>query len=228
MKATALMNLEDDPFVGAAVLGVLEERDRRYLAERSLRRRIDKGQVLFCEGDFSDSVLVLVSGRMKVVKYSNDGAEFILSTVAPGETIGELGVLSSGPRSATVLATEESVVLTLAGSVIIDLISERPALAIALLQRLADMVRRITGVATDLVFLDLKQRVAKYLLQRAVGDPAPAEQVVTQSDLAANIGASRQRVNACLRDFQRQGWITMGSRSLRVIDREALTRVVAF
>ncbi len=228
MKATALMNLEDDPFVGAAVLGVLEERDRRYLAERSLRRRIDKGQVLFCEGAFSDSVLVLVSGRMKVVKYSNDGAEFILSTVAPGETIGELGVLSSGPRSATVLATEESVVLTLAGSVIIDLISERPALAIALLQRLSDMVRRITGVATDLVFLDLKQRVAKYLLQRAVGDPAPAEQVVTQSDLAANIGASRQRVNACLRDFQRQGWITMGSRSLRVIDREALTRVVAF
>jgi len=228
VKATALANVEEDPFVGAAVLGVLEEKDRRYLADRSRRRRIDKGQVLFCEGDFSDSVLVLVSGRMKVVKYSNDGAEFILSTVVPGETIGELGVLSSGPRSATVQATEESVVLTLAGSVIIDLISERPALAIALLQRLSDMVRRITGVATDLVFLDLKQRVAKYLLQHAVGDRPPIEQVVNQSDLAANIGASRQRVNACLRDFQRQGWISMGSRSLRVIDRDALTRIVAF
>jgi CRP/FNR family cyclic AMP-dependent transcriptional regulator len=87
-------------------------------------------------------------------------------------------------------------------------------------------VRRITGVATDLVFLDLKQRVAKYLLQRALGAPPSVRSGVTQSELAANIGASRQRVNTCLRDFQRQGWISLESKSLRVLDPEALTRFV--
>ena len=221
-----LAGLKDDPFFGAAVLGVLEERDRQYLAERSCRRRIDKGQILFSEGDHSDSVLVLISGHMKVLTYSRDGGEFIVNTVAPGETIGEIGVLSSGPRSATVQATEASEVLSLAGSVLIDLISQRPALAIALLERLSDMVRRITGVATDLVFLDLKQRVGKYLLQRALGDSRSARSGVTQSELAAIVGASRQRVNTCLRDFQRQGWISLESKSLRVLDPEGLTRFV--
>jgi CRP/FNR family transcriptional regulator, cyclic AMP receptor protein len=217
--------VEGDPFAGASVLGVLEETDRRYLAERSRRRQIAKGQILFSEGDLSDSVLVLVSGHMKVLTYSRDGSEFVVSTVTPGETIGEVGVLSGGPRSATVQATEASIVVTLAGRVIIDLISQRPALAIALLQRLSDMVRKTTGVATDLVFLDLRQRVAKYLLQRPPGGP-PSRSDVTQSELAANIGASRQRVNACLRDFQKQGWISMESRSLRVLDREALTQII--
>jgi len=218
--------VEGDPFAGASVLGVLEETDRRYLAERSRRRQIAKGQILFSEGDLSDSVLVLVSGHMKVLTYSRDGSEFVVSTVTPGETIGEVGVLSGGPRSATVQATEASIVVTLAGRVIIDLISQRPALAIALLQRLSDMVRSTTGVATDLVFLDLRQRVAKYLLRRPPGGPPPARSDVTQSELAANIGASRQRVNACLRDFQKQGWISMESLSLRVLDREALTQII--
>ena len=167
-----MTDLEDDPFAIAPVLGVLDDADRRYLAERSRRRTIDKGQILFTEGDVSDSVVVLISGHMKVLVYSKDGGEFIVNTVVPGETIGEVGVLSHGPRSATVQATEASVVLSLPGSVIVDLIRQRPELAIALLERLSDMVRRITGVATELVFLDLKQRVARFLLVRGIGGSA--------------------------------------------------------
>ena len=119
-----MTGLKDDPFAIAPVLGVLDDADRRYLAERSRRRTIDKGQILFTEGDVSDSVVVLIAGHMKVLVYSKDGGEFIVNTVAPGETIGEVGVLSNGPRSATVQATEESVVLSLPGSVIIDLIRQ--------------------------------------------------------------------------------------------------------
>jgi CRP-like cAMP-binding protein len=222
-------SLEDDPFAGATVLGVLEESDRRYLAQRSRTKRIDKGQILFSEGDPSESVLMLVSGHMKVLTYSKDGSEFIVNTVMPGETMGEVGVLSGCPRSATIQATEASVVLVLPGAAIVGLISERPVLAVALLQRLSHLVRRMTGVATDLVFLDLKQRVAKYLLQMEPGDrQGPSRSNINQSQMAANIGASRQRVNACLREFHRQGWIKMESRSLRVLDREALTQVVSF
>ena len=217
--------LDDEPFAGAMVLGVLDVADRRFLAERSRRKQLAKGQILFTEGDVSDSVVVLVSGHMKVLTYSADGVEFIVNTVLPGETIGEIGVLSGAPRSATIQATETSVVLALPKSVIIDLVSRRPVLAIALLQGLSEMVRRMTGVASDLVFLDLRQRVAKYLLQQ---DPQgnQVQRRLTQSDLAAQIGASRQRVNACLREFHDQGWVRLESRNLRVLDREALARIV--
>ncbi len=218
--------LEDDPFARATVLGVLDEAERRYLATRSRRQEIHKGQILFLEGDPSDAVLVLESGHLKVLKYSRHGDEFIAHTVIPGDTVGELGVLSRGPRSATVQATEDSVVLKLAASVIVDLISQRPAVAVALLECLSAMVRRTTGVAADLVFLDLRQRVAKYVLQRARADPPSVKSALTQSEVAASIGASRQRVNACLREFEKVGWISLESRGLRVLDGEALARGV--
>jgi CRP-like cAMP-binding protein len=221
-----MTGLDDDPFAEALVLGGLEASDRTFLAERSRQRRLDKGQILFLEGDASDSVLVLVSGHMKVVTYSTDGDELTLNTVLPGDTIGEIGVLSGSPRSATVQATQASVVLSLPGTVLVDLISKRPVLALALLGRLSQLVRRATGLASDLVFLDMRQRVAKYILQLDREDTRSVGLRVTQSDLAASIGASRQRVNACLRDFHKEGWICLERRGLHVLDRDALTRVV--
>ena len=216
----------DDPLAGATILGVLEASDRHYLASRGRHRKLDKGQILFTEGERSDSVLVLLSGHMKVLKYSQDGDQFIVNTVLPGDSIGEVGVFSNGPRSATVQAGEESEVFELPASVIMDLISTRPAAGIVLLECVSGMVRRLTGVAADLVFLDLRQRVAKYLLEDRPADVRSTTNRLTQSELAASIGASRQRVNACLREFERQGWISMESGRLDVTDPEGLTRGV--
>ena len=159
----------DDPLAGATILGVLEESERKFLASRGRHRKLDKGQILFTEGERSDSVLVLLSGHMKVLRYSRDGDPFIVNTVLPGDSIGEVGVFSKGPRSATVQAGEKCEVLELPASVIMDLISKRPAACIALLECVSAMVRRLTDVAADLVFLDLSQRVAKYLLDGRSG-----------------------------------------------------------
>jgi CRP-like cAMP-binding protein len=220
-----MSTIERDPFVGSSVFGVLDEADRAFLAERSRRVDFEKGQVVITEGSASDSVLILLSGQMKVVSYSQEGDEFILNTVAPGDTIGEIGVLSGGPRTATIQTTAPCAVLLLSRSSIIQIIEERPALAVALLERLSHMVNRLTGVASDLVHLDLAQRVAKYLLQNTNGDPGTSLGV-TQTELAASVGASRQRVNNCLQEFQRKGWIDIESRRLTVRDRSALEDVV--
>jgi CRP/FNR family transcriptional regulator, cyclic AMP receptor protein len=223
----AVSGLDDDPFAGASVLGALDAEDRRALAERSRRRWLVKGQILFSEGDHADSVVVLISGHMKVLTYSPGGDEFIVNTVLPGDTVGEIGVLSNGPRSATVQATEPSEVLSLPGSALLELIASRPALATALITRLSAIARRVTDLAADLVFLDLRQRVAKYLrVQEAVDGGRTTRPRLTQSDLAASVGASRQRVNACLQEFQAQGWIAIERRGVRIIDADALDRVV--
>ena len=122
-------------------------------------------------------------------------------------------------------ATEPSRILTLSRAAIVQIIEEHPALAVALLERLSNMVGRVTGVASDLVHLDLAQRVAKYLLQKTDGTE-DGRLGVTQTELAASVGASRQRVNNCLQEFQRNGWIDIESRRLTVRDREALEGVV--
>ncbi len=213
-----------DPLAASRLLGTLDPDDRARLAERCVERRFEKGQTVYFEGDPAESMLVLTAGRLKVSTYSSDGNELVLSMVSPGETIGELGMLSQVPRSATVTAIEPSRAVTLSRSVVMELVERRPALAMAMLRQLADMVRRVTGVAADLVFLDLSQRVAKYLLEHA-GEPS-AELRITQTELASAIGASRQRVNACLQDFQRRHWISVAPRSIRIDDPGRLRRLL--
>ena len=215
---------DDDPFANSTVLGILPAEDRRRLTERCLERRFDKGQIVYFEGQTADSMLALVEGHLKVSTFSSDGNELLIATVIPGEIIGELGLLSTDPRSATVTATAPSRALVLTRAVVMELIEERPAMAVAMLCRLADMVRKTTEVASDLVFLDLPQRVAKYLIDNAAESSGGIR--VIQSDLAAAIGASRQRVNASLQDFQRRGWISLESRTVRLLDPEALRRVL--
>jgi CRP/FNR family transcriptional regulator, cyclic AMP receptor protein len=219
--------LDDDPFAAASVLGALDAEDRKALAGRSRRRELGRGQILFSEGERADSIVVLMSGHMKVLTYSSNGDEFIINTVLPGDTIGEIGVLSNGPRSATVQATEPSEVLSLPGSALLELIASRPALATALIVRLSAIARRVTDIAADLVFLDLRQRVAKYLrFQDRIDGGRATRRRLTQSELAASVGASRQRVNACLQEFQAQGWIAIERRGVRILDADALDQVV--
>jgi CRP-like cAMP-binding protein len=165
-------------------------------------------------------MLVLTSGELKVSNYSAEGAELILASVMPGETIGELGMLSDLARSATVIATKPSAAMMLSRVVVMQLIEERPAVAVAMLQHLADMTRKMNGVAADLVFLDVNQRVARFLVSHA---RVPSGVVsVTQAHLASTIGASRQRVNMCLQEFQRRGWVSLSSGTVRIVDPVAL------
>jgi CRP-like cAMP-binding protein len=215
---------DDDPFANSTVLGILPAEDRRRLTERCLERRFDKGQIVYFEGQVADSMLALVAGHLKVSTFSSEGSELLIATVTPGEIIGELGVLSTDPRSATVTATTPSRALVLSRAVVMELIEERPAMAVAMLCRLADMVRKTTEAASDLVFLDLPQRVAKFLIDKAADSSGGVR--VIQSDLAAAIGASRQRVNASLQEFQRRGWISLESRTVHILDPDALRQVL--
>jgi CRP/FNR family cyclic AMP-dependent transcriptional regulator len=202
------------------VLGVLTPQDRARLSAQCVSRQFAKNQVVYVEGGPADSMLVLTSGELKVSNYSAEGAELILASVMPGETIGELGMLSDLARSATVIATKPSAAMMLSRVVVMQLIEERPAVAVAMLQHLADMTRKMNGVAADLVFLDVNQRVARFLVSHA---RVPSGVVsVTQAHLASTIGASRQRVNMCLQEFQRRGWVSLSSGTVRIVDPVAL------
>jgi CRP/FNR family transcriptional regulator, cyclic AMP receptor protein len=207
------------------ILGVLAPEDRARLSEQCVGRQFAKNQVVYVAGGPADSMLVLTSGELKVSNYSADGAELILALVMPGETIGELGMLSDLARSATVIATRPSSAMMLSRAVMMQLLEERPAVAVAMLQHLATMTRKMNGVAADLVFLDVHQRVARFLVSHA---PVPSGSVrVTQGHLASTIGASRQRVNVCLQEFQRRGWVALSSGTIRIVDPDALRLAMA-
>lgn len=209
------------------LLGAVPEVDLRRLAAAASVRRYRRGQLIFYQGDPGDSLLLVVEGSLKALSTSPQGEELLLAVVEPGETVGELAVADGGERSATIVALTDAALLRIPRETVLATAERSPALQRVLLTSLAATVRRLTGDAADLVFLDIPRRVAKLLLSLPRADGTDVVRTrLTQTELAERVGASRQSLNAALQSFQRRGWITVGPHEVRLLDPSSLRRFV--
>jgi CRP-like cAMP-binding protein len=183
-----------------------------------------RGQVLFHEGDPSQELYVVVTGRLKVhLRSARHREELILAVVGPGDTLGELSLLDGQPRSADARALEDTTLLALPAEPLRVLLERSPRLALAVAQEVAGTLRRLTGSTGDLVLLDLPRRLAKHLLEAG---PGPVVELgLSQSDLAARLGVARQSLNRALSSLQARGWIRLDGSSVEVRNRPALQRL---
>jgi CRP/FNR family cyclic AMP-dependent transcriptional regulator len=145
---------------------------------------------------------------------SERGDEIVLVTLGPGETTGELALLDGAPRSASVVAAEATTVLMLTRAAVLELLAENPHVLDAVLRNLGQIVRRLTDQVADLIFLDLTGRLAKLLLRLGEDQARPDGTIVldlgiTQSELAAMVGASRPAVNRVLQRMAVRGLISV-------------------
>jgi CRP/FNR family transcriptional regulator, cyclic AMP receptor protein len=206
------------------VLRTAPDGDLEALAGASRVRTFRRGQVVFTAGDPGDTVMVVISGRVKVVVRSADGGELTLTVVSPGVMFGELGVADGGPRSADAEALEESRLLLIPREMVLDLCGRVPTVGQAVLRSVVATLRRLTEAASDLVFLDLPRRLAKVLLSQPRGADGVIRPLMSQEELAHQVGGSRQSVNAALRGFERRGWIRVSGRTVTVTQAAALNR----
>lgn len=207
------------------LLGRLGADAQRRVAAAAHLRRLSRGQVLFVTGEPSESLFVVVSGRLRVYASSPRGDEVIFGLVGPGDSVGELTMLDGGARSADVDAVESSTLVSVPSSLVRDLLREHPEVLFDLAASLAADVRRLSGRTTDLVFLDLRRRVAKLLLDDA-GERDVVELALSQSGVAARVGATRQSLNRALAELVRRGWIGTDGQRVTLLDRESLARFV--
>jgi CRP/FNR family transcriptional regulator, cyclic AMP receptor protein len=213
------------------VLGVLQQTellgsapttDLQAAAAASRLRAFRRGQVVFTTGDPGDTLVVVVSGRVKVVVRSADGAELTLTIIGPGGTLGELSVADGGPRSADAEALDQCQLLLMPRETIQQVCMHVPAAAQALTRAIAATLRRLTEAVSDLVFMDLPRRVAKVLLSQAADADGVIRLELRQEELAHQVGATRQSVNVTLRGFQKRGWIAVHDRAVTVTRPAAL------
>ncbi len=184
------------------------------LAERGTVRRYRKGTYLFHQGDDAPEVLFLVSGKVEISSDSAAGDRQLHTTLEGPQFFGELGVLGEMGRTASALALEGSEVWVVPGEVFLTFLSEEPSAARSLLRVLARQVQSHEAFVEDLLYLDLKGRVAKRLLQLvspSLDDLPPdgvvVPSIVTHADLASLCGGSRENVTRILSDLQRRGII---------------------
>jgi CRP/FNR family cyclic AMP-dependent transcriptional regulator len=187
-------------------------------------RTFRRGQVVFTAGDPGDTLIVVISGQIKVVVRSDDGGELTLTIIQAGGVFGELSVADGGPRSADAETLEDCELLLVPRETIQDICTRVPSAGRALTDSIAATLRRLTEAASDLVFLDLPRRLAKVLLNQPRGGDGVIRPGLRQEELAHQVGGTRQSVNAALRGFERRGWIEVRGRAVTVKQPEALGR----
>jgi CRP/FNR family transcriptional regulator, cyclic AMP receptor protein len=198
----------------------IDEATRRRIAEHVAERGVEPGQCVFTQDEPGDRMYVLAEGAVKLFVSSRDGGIVELVRHRPPATFGEVALLDGGPRTASAEAVEGSPPLVVARPELLRLLRTEDQVAEALLRILGTIVRRTTRQVTDLVFLDLRGRVARQLL--ALAGDGNAWTSVTQAELASMVSGARQTVNQALRSLESGGYIRASGRSFEILDRERL------
>ena len=185
-----------------------------------------KGSVILFEDDPGDALFVVRAGRVKVVLVAEDGREVILGILSVGEHFGELSLIDDQPRSAHVIAMEDSSLLVLRRDDFRKRVEANPSVAWSLLSELSRRLRRADGQIGSLALLDVPGRIARMLLDTAdeAGGGPQIEKALTHQTIAHVIGASRETVSRAMREFQQAGWISTERRRIRITDRAALQK----
>lgn len=186
-------------------------------------RSYPKGSVILFEDDPGDSLFIVREGRVKVVLVSEEGREVILGILGVGDHFGELSLIDDEPRSAHVVAMEDSTLLALRREDFRRRVEANPAVAWALLVEMSHRLRRADDKIGSLVLLDVPGRIARVLLDAsAEAGSDDIEKPLTHQTIAHVIGASRETVSRAMREFVEAGWIATEQRRIRITNRAAL------
>lgn len=193
------------------------------ISSQSTNRVLQRGDILFSEGDEPDQLYVVVEGRIAIANKSIDGRESMMALMERGDLFGEMPLFDGLTRSAEARALEPSEVIAIPYEPVRKLYEEHPELLWRVVALLAQRLRATDEALADSVFLDVTGRTAKRLLELA-GDREEFALPITQEELAGMVGASRERVNKAIASFIRLGWIEQSDRRYRISNREQLER----
>jgi CRP/FNR family cyclic AMP-dependent transcriptional regulator len=186
------------------------EGELRALAERTVVRNYPKQAIIVNEGDESDTLYIILSGRVKVYLADEHGKELILAIKGPGQYFGEM-VLDEQPRSASVMTLEPAQFAILSRADFRAFLLTHAEVSLQLIQNLIRVARGLNRNVRNLAMLDVYGRVARILLELAVeqGGKLVIPERLTQKDIAARVGASREMINRILRDHTTGGYVSV-------------------
>lgn len=199
-----------------SLFSALTGNEIEMLESRCVRRRYPKGAIIVSEGEATDSLYLVESGKLKVFLCDEGGKEVVVSTLGPGDYFGELSLIDEEPRSASVMATEACVMRIMLKETFWGALRENPSLSLSLLKGLAKKTRHLTDKVKGLALKDVYGRIAETLesLAKPTSDEKLVLEKLTQQDIANRVGASREMVARIMKDLSTGGYITVQDRSI--------------
>ncbi len=202
-----------------------EERDA--LAGRARIRNFAAGETIFLMGSPGSSMMAVLSGTIRISVPSPDGKEIVLAILHPGEVFGEIALLDGKERTADAKALAACSLAILERRDVLAFLDRHPATYLRLIDVLCDRLRRTDQQIAELALLPLPMRLAKALMRLADADGS-GRIGLSQRELGNIVGATRESINKCVRDWQRRGMLRLEETSITIIDRGTLEEAAEF
>ena len=193
----------------------LTDRELNLLVALGSRRKFPPKNIIFQEGDPGDFLLVILSGKVKVMISGKGGEEFILTMLEAGSFFGEMAVLEGGYRSATVVTVEPSEFLRIEKKDFSELLRKQPRIALKILKSLSQRLRKATEQIRSLVMFNIYGRVGRCLLNLAEtqGERVNEQLAIVNhpsfKDLAQMVGCSRETLSRAMKTLRNDGCLTI-------------------
>ncbi len=204
-----------------ALFSGLSETEMAAVSSLAVTRSFPKNTLVICEGDVSDSLYVVLSGKVKVFLSDEEGKEVTLNMQGAGEYFGELAILDEAPRSASVMTVEDTKLAVLSKGAFEKCMEQHATIALVVMRGLACRLRELTENVRSLALMDVYGRVARLLLEMSEEENGKnvIRQRLTQRDIASMVGASREMVSRILRDLSIGGYITIENKIITLNER---------
>jgi len=188
----------------------MDENSRLELIGQAVPRSFGVGESVCRIGDPGGSMMAVLTGTVRISLPTVKGKEVILADLHAGELFGEIAMLDGKPRSANATALTKCELLVLDRRVVIPFLEKHPAVCLQLMELLCARIRRSDERMADLAFIELPTRLAKLFLSFESGKAGKEMRLsLSQTELAEMVGATRENVNRCLRDWHRRGLVKL-------------------
>jgi CRP/FNR family transcriptional regulator, cyclic AMP receptor protein len=180
------------------------------ISQHATVREFRPRTVLMSEGDETDSLYIILEGRVRAYVSDAEGREAVLSVMGPGEYFGEIA-FDEGPRSASVITLEPCRMLVVPGEDFVAFVKRSPTFAVHFINRLIGRIRHLTDNVRSLALMDAYGRVARLLLDTSVTEKGVqfVPEKLTQAEIASRVGCSREMVSRIFKDLVQGGYITV-------------------
>lgn len=207
---TMLTNL--DLLRRVPLFSLLTAAQAQVIGSAVVKRRFKRGEALVEQGQKSDALCILLTGRARVVTADSRGREVILALLRPGDYIGEMSIIDNESHSASVRAEVQTDVLMLGRAEFARCLTENASMALVVMRGLVKRLRQADRKIESLALLDVYGRVAHALLEAAAED-AQGQRIirerVSRQDLAKMVGASREMVSRVMKDLEERGFVEL-------------------
>jgi CRP/FNR family transcriptional regulator, cyclic AMP receptor protein len=214
------MSTYSDALKNVGLFNDATDEELTHLSNCMSEQDVRKDAVVVSRDEAGNAMYVILKGRMKVVIQGDNGREVILTILKSGEFFGEMSLLDDLPRSASVVAAEDSKLLVLHRAQFAEHMATSPSMALNVMSELSKRLRRADEIISNLALLDVYSRVAHIMIDLAKRDGQEVEEGIlirekpTQQDIASMIGTSRETVSRVLSEFQRRGFVEMRGREI--------------